>query len=63
MKILHLYFWKKKHKYYTMGGAIYGKIGGETAWLRKKNGNGKKMKKMKKTGKKMKKIGKKKGGE
>ena len=25
MSILHLYFWKKKHKYHTMGGAIYGK--------------------------------------
>jgi len=63
MRILHLYFWKKKHKYHTMGGAIYGKIGGEKAWSRKKNGNGKKMKKKsgKKTGKKMKKDGRKEG--
>ena len=25
MKILHLYFWKKKHKYHTSSGAIYRK--------------------------------------
>jgi hypothetical protein len=62
MKILHLYFWKKKHKYCTMGGAICGKIGGEKAWLRKRSGNGKKMIK-KKTGKKMKKVGKKRSGK
>ena len=59
MKILHLYFWKKKHKYNTMGGAIYGKIGGEKAWLKKRKKIGTKRKKMKKIGKKMKKIGKK----
>ena len=55
MRIFHLYFWKKKHKYYTMDGAIYGNIGGEKAWSRKKNGNGKRMKKKGK-----KKIGRKK---
>ncbi len=25
MRIFRLYFWKKKHKYYIMSGAIYGK--------------------------------------
>jgi len=29
IRFFHLYFGKKKHKYYTMHGAIYGNIGGE----------------------------------
>jgi hypothetical protein len=49
--VFYLYFWKKIHKYYIMHGTIYGNIGGEKAWLRKKNGNGK-MRMKKKIGKK-----------
>jgi hypothetical protein len=26
MRFFHQYFWKKKHKYYIIGGAIYGKL-------------------------------------
>jgi len=61
MKILHLYFWKKKHKYYPSGGAIYRKSEVK-AWSRKRNGKkiGKKMKSNgKRTGKKTKKTGRK----
>jgi hypothetical protein len=51
---LHLSFWKKKHKYHTKGGGTCTKIGGEKAWLRKKNG--KKMKKMKKKSERKKEV-------
>jgi hypothetical protein len=37
MRISPPYFWKEKRKYQTMGGAIYGKAGGE------KHGGGKRM--------------------
>jgi len=47
--VFYLYFWKKTHKYYTIHGAIYGNIGGEKTWTRKKNG---KMRMKKKIGKK-----------